>query len=125
MAAAALVSLELESGSRAISILEDAGIVLKVAVWMATPEFEEGRVVLASPSLDQSQPLRAYETVAKILHGKFTQAAPPILILRMRDPFVQKLRQLFEKTTTVEGMRLGGQTIGNRFVLDAYVYRIQ
>jgi hypothetical protein len=125
MAAAALVGLELESGSRVISILEDAGIVLKVALWMTTPEFEEGRVVIASPSLDQSQPLRAYEMVAKILHGKFNQAAPPILILRMRDPFVQKLRQLFGKTASVDGMRLGGQTIGNRFVLDAYVYRIQ
>ena len=125
MAATALVGLELEAGSRVVTVLEVAGIALKVALWMSTPEFEEGRIVIASSSLDQSNPLRAYETVAEILHGKFTHAAPPILILRMRDPFVQKLRQLFGHTASVEGMRLGGQTIGNRFVLDAYVYRIK
>ncbi len=125
MATAALVGLELESGARVISILEDAGIVLKVALWMATPEFEEGRIVIASSSLDQAKPLRAYETVARILHGKFAQAAPPILILRMSDPFIRSLRQHFGKVASVEGLRLGGQMIGNRFVLNAYVYRIR
>jgi hypothetical protein len=43
----------------------------------------------------------------------------------MKDPFIQSLRQLFAKSKFVEGMRLGGQMIGNRFVLDGYVYRIQ
>ena len=42
----------------------------------------------------------------------------------MADPFVRELRRLFGKARSVEGMRLGGQMIGDRFVEDAYVYRI-
>jgi len=47
------------------------------------------------------------------------------MILKMSDPFVRALRKTFRKTKTVEGMRLGGQMIGGRFVDDAIVYRIQ
>ncbi|SPE36536.1 conserved hypothetical protein [Candidatus Sulfopaludibacter sp. SbA3] len=46
------------------------------------------------------------------------------MILPMADSFVKELRRLFGKTRSVEGMRLGGQLIGDRFVEDAYVYRI-
>jgi hypothetical protein len=34
------------------------------------------------------------------------------------------LRRIFAKTKSVEGMRLGGQMIGDRFIEDAWVYRI-
>jgi hypothetical protein len=42
----------------------------------------------------------------------------------MADPSIRELRRLFGKTKSVEGMRLGGQVFGDRFVEDAYVYRI-
>jgi hypothetical protein len=49
---------------------------------------------------------------------------PPILILSMNDSFIRTLRQMFGQTKPVDGMRLGGQMIGDRFPEDAYVYRI-
>jgi hypothetical protein len=49
---------------------------------------------------------------------------PPVLILPMTDPFVRALRRYFGKAKSVEGMRLGGQTFGNRWVEHAYVYRV-
>lgn len=122
---ATLVGLDIEVGSQVVSALENAGIAVKVALWMTTPEYEEGRLVIASPALDQAHPLRAYERVAEILQGAFTYSLPPILILRMKDPFIQSLRRLFGKAKSVQGMRLGGQTIGSRFISDAFVYRIQ
>ncbi len=42
----------------------------------------------------------------------------------MTDPFIKGLRKMFGKAKSVEGMRLGLQTIGGRFIEDAYVYRI-
>jgi hypothetical protein len=69
--------------------------------------------------------LKAYEKVAGILQTQFSQLLPPILILPTKDPFVKELRRLFGKASNVNGMRLGGQTIGNRFVANAYVYKIQ
>ena len=42
----------------------------------------------------------------------------------MSDPFIKELRRIFAKAKSVEGMRLGGQMIGDRFVDDASVYKI-
>ena len=42
----------------------------------------------------------------------------------MNDPFIRGLRKLLGKAKNTEGMRLGLQTIGDRFVEDAYVFRI-
>ncbi len=47
------------------------------------------------------------------------------MILPTKDPFVREIRGIFGKAKDVEGMRLGGQTIGNRFIDSAYVYRVQ
>jgi hypothetical protein len=122
---ATLVGLDIEAGSRVVSALENAKVSPKVALWMITPEYEEGRLVIAASALDQTHPLRAYEKVAEILHGEFFHSQPPILILRMKDPFIQKLREIFGNTKSVAGMRLGGQTIGHRYITDAYVYKVQ
>jgi hypothetical protein len=47
------------------------------------------------------------------------------MIFPIKDPFIRELRRLFGKAKEVAGMRLGGQTIGERFVSDAYVYKIK
>jgi hypothetical protein len=46
------------------------------------------------------------------------------MIFPTKDPFIRELRRIFGKTKSVEGMRLGGQLIGDRFLEDAYVYQI-
>jgi hypothetical protein len=121
----ALVGLEIANGAQVISVLDRAGIKPNVALWMSTPEFEEGRLVLSSPALDQAKPLHAYEQVFEALHGEFRSMPPPLLILPARSAFVKALRSRFGKTAATEGMRLGGQTFGDQFISDAYVYRIQ
>ncbi len=92
---------------------------------MVSPEYGDWRLVLSSPSLDQSHQLKAYEKVTEILGGRFVYRLPPILILPTKDPFIKEIRKIFGKTKDVMGMRLGGQIIGNRFVENAYVYRVQ
>jgi hypothetical protein len=52
------------------------------------------------------------------------QNKPVVMILPMKDPFIKVLRRIFGKTKSVDGMRLGGQMIGDRFVEDGYLYRI-
>lgn len=50
---------------------------------------------------------------------------PPLMIFRMTDPFIVTLRRLFAKTASVDGTRLGGHMIGDRYRDDGYVYRIK
>jgi hypothetical protein len=122
---ATLVSPDVTAGAKALAALEAAGIKQIVALFAIFPEYDDWRLVLSSPSLDQTRQLKAYEQVTKALQGRFVYTLPTIMVLPTKDPFIRELRSLFGKAKDVTGMRLGGQRIGNRFVSNAYVYRIQ
>ncbi len=121
---ATLVGFDLDAGTKILHSLDAAGVKASVALWILSPDYESWRLVLSSPSIDQTHLLKAYEQVAEVLHGRLTYTRPPILILSMKDPFIRELRRIFGKAKDVAGMRLGGQMIGNRFISDAYVYRV-
>ena len=121
-----MVSLDIDRGSELLDALERAKLKVGVALWTYLSEYEDWRLVVAGRQFDSLDLRDAY----RLLHDSLAAAGftpkntPPIMILPMADPFVKELRRLFGKTKTVEGMRLGGQMIGDRFIQDAYIYRI-
>jgi len=122
---ATLVGPDISVASQALQVLDDSGIKPAVAMLIVFPEYDDWRLLLSSPLLDQNHLLRAYEQVTAALQGRFVGSLVPIFLLPMKDPFIRELRGLFSKTKDVAGMRLGGQRIGNRFVSNAYVFRIR
>ncbi|MBI4908627.1 MAG: hypothetical protein HY820_33715 [Acidobacteria bacterium] len=126
MDTAALVSIEVTRGSEVVRALDSAGVKLNAALWAVLPEYGDWRLVLASRRFDLPDPREGYGLlhVALDAAGFTPRTTPTILILPTTDPFVKALRKRFGKTSSVEGMRLGGQMIGDRFFEDAYVYRI-
>jgi hypothetical protein len=124
MVKTALVATDLAIGPRVLAALDSAGLSISVAIWLYPEEYEDWRFVLASRGLDAASPAGAYGLV----HDALDQAGipyvlhPTLMILAMKDPFIQALRQKFGKAKSVEGMRLGLQTIGDRYVEDAVVY---
>lgn len=123
---ATLVSVDLDKGARILGVLDDAKLNVRVALWLYSPDYEDWRLVLSSPQFDAAGPVQAYGLVHDALEaaGVTLEKTPPIMILRMSSPFIRVLRRIFGKAKSVEGMRLGGQTIGDRFVEDAYTYRL-
>jgi len=123
---AALVGFEVEKGSKILHILDEAGVAVKVALWAYLDEYEEWRLVLSSRRFDDGSLQDAYGLLHKALTaaGFPLELTPTIVILRTSDPFIKALRKLFVRAKSVEGMRLGGQMIGNRYLDDAYAYRI-
>ena len=121
-----MVSLEIDRGSELLDALERAKLKVGVALWTYLSEYEDWRLVVSARQFDSLDLRDAY----RLLHDSLAAAGftpkntPPIMILPTADPFIKELRRLFGKTKTVEGMRLGGQMIGDRFVQDAYIYRI-
>jgi hypothetical protein len=93
---------------------------------MYLSEYDDWRLVLSARQFDKLGLRAAYGLVHDSLDaaGFTPEKAPPVMILPMADPLIRELRRLFGKTKSVEGMRLGGQMIGDRSVEDAYVYRI-
>jgi hypothetical protein len=123
---ASMVSLDIERGAKIFDSLLGARVKVNVALWMYLSEYEDWRLVLSARQFDKLGLRAAYGLIHDALDGAgFTpERTPPIMILLMADPLIRELRRLFGKTKSVEGMRLGGQMIGGRFVEDAYVYRI-
>jgi hypothetical protein len=123
----ALVTADVAAGSEIVQALDRSDLAISVALWMYPPEYEDWRFVLASRRLDAAKPSAAYGLVHDALTaaGISLERTPTLMILKMSDPFIRALRRIFAKTKSVEGMRLGGQLIGDRFVEDALVYRIR
>jgi hypothetical protein len=121
-----LVSVDLEQGSQMLGILDRAGIKVQVALWVRFSEYESWRLVLAGRQFDAVSFRDAYGLVNEALRaaGIDSDDEPLIMILAMHDPFIKALRRLFGKAQRVEGIRLGGDTIGDRDVEEGYVYRI-
>ena len=121
-----MVSMDVSQGSELLETLERANAKVSVALWVFLAEFEDWRLVISSRQFDTPDPRDAYRRLHDALSaaGVAARKTPPIIILPTNDPFVRNLRRIFGKAKSVEGMRLGGQIIGDRFVEDAYVYRI-
>jgi hypothetical protein len=123
---AEMVSLDIDRGAGLLDALDRERLKVAVALWMYSPEYEDWRLVVAARRFDSLDLRDAYRLLHDALAaaGFTPEKTPPVMILPMADPFVKDLRRVFGKTKSVEGMRLGGQMIGDRFVQDAYVYRI-
>lgn len=121
-----MVSLNIERVSELLEVLERSKLKVGVALWVYLAEYEDWRLVVSARQFDSLDIRDAYRLLHDSLSGAgFTPGnTPPVMILPMTEPFIRELRRLFGKTRSVEGMRLGGQLIGDRFVEDAYVYRI-
>ena len=121
-----MVSVDISTGSEILEALERAGLKVSVALWAFQSEYEDWRLVISSRQFDLPDLRDAYG----LLHDSLAPAGfeprntPVIMILPTKDSFIRDLRRIFAKTKNVEGMRLGGQMFGDRFLQDAYVYRI-
>jgi hypothetical protein len=58
---ATLVNLDVNAGLKILDALDAAQIKVAVALWMSSTDSDDWRLVLSSPSLDQTHLLMAYE----------------------------------------------------------------
>ena len=124
---ATLVAFDVKLGEGVIAALERVGYKPNVALWAVLEEYGDARLVIASRKLDQKSLLKANGEVLDALRREQLDfhRLPTILVLRMTDKFIQALRSTFGKAKDVRGMRLGNQMIGDRYLEEGYVYRIE
>jgi hypothetical protein len=121
-----LLNIDIGRGAEVIDILDRAKVKVSVALWAHLSEYEDWRLVIAARGFDALELRAAYRLLHDSLRaeGMTSEKTPVAMIFAMTDPFIKGLRKIFGKTKSVEGMRLGGQMIGDRFIEDAFVYRI-
>lgn len=124
---AALVSFDIENGKKTIDALDKSKKAPNVALWAKLPEYEDWRLVIASELLKQESSREAYEDINAALRKADIpfHNRPTIYLKSMSSPMIKELRDIFGKAKDTYGMRLGGQTYGDQFIEDAFVYRIQ
>jgi hypothetical protein len=127
MAPATLVSFDIENGQKVIDALDNAGKPPKVVLWVKLPDYENWRLMIASDRLDQTSQFAGYSEINEAMDkaGIPTHRQPSLLLRRMDNPMISELRRLFGSAADTFGMRLGGQTFGDKYLEEAFVYRIQ
>lgn len=127
MAPAALVNFDIENGQKVIDALDQAGKNPKVALWAKLPDYENWRLILASDRFDQDSQFSGYTEILKALEeaGIPINRRPSIFMRPMDNAMIRALRKVFSSAKDTYGMRLGGQTFGDKYLEDAFVYRIQ
>lgn len=127
MAPAALVNFDIENGEKVIAALEKAGKDPTVALWAKLPDYENWRLILASDRFDQNSQFSGYSEIIDAMEkaGIPVHRQPTILMRPMSNPMIKALRRVFGAAKDTYGMRLGGQTFGDKYLEDAFVYRIR
>jgi hypothetical protein len=119
--------MDIQRGADVVAALDQSKVKVSVALFAVLSEYGDWRMVLAARAFDELRITDAYGLLHESLSaaGIGPEKTPVTLIFPMGDPFIRQLRKIFGKTKSVEGMRLGGQSFGGRFVEDGYVYRIR
>jgi hypothetical protein len=127
LASTALVNLDIEDGEKVVRALDAAGKSPNVALWAKLPDYEDWRMVIASEHLDQNSQFAAYNDINDAIQkaGVPFYRQPSILLRPMKNPMIEDMRSAYASFEETYGMRLGGRTFGDKFLEDAFVYRIR
>ena len=82
--------------------------------------------MIASDRLDQESQFSGYSEIIEAMDkaGIPIHRQPSIFMRPMKNPMIQALRSVFASAKDTYGMRLGGQIFGDKYLEDAFVYRI-
>lgn len=122
-----LVSFDVENGKEVVDALDRDGKTPNVALWAKLPDYESWRLVIASDHLDQDSQFSGYTEIIEAMDkaGIPMHRRPSIFMRPMNNPMIQALRGTFASAKDTYGMRLGGQMFGDKYLEDAFVYRIR
>lgn len=126
MAKEVLVGLDIDRGQELLDALDQAGVKVPVALWLKGDDHQDWRLVMGTPVYEKARPANPYFVFAQAVPEKNRLFDDLLVTLKsLKDPLIASLRERFSKTKNVEGMRLGGHSIGGAWIDDAYVYRIK
>jgi len=127
MVKTSLVSADIEFGKSTLAKLDAARFPVTVAFWQYNEDDGDWTLVLGTPLYEKFGAKEAYLRLIGALSTEKPIALSelPLRLEGNRSQLIKGLRKLFGKAASVEGMRLGGHSVGGVWVDDAYIYQIQ
>ena len=126
MATPTLVDRRIDHGARFLAELDAAGVPVESAFWLFRSEWDEWRLVLATPLFDQSGPLAAYRQLLDVYEAdrEISFGSDSLTAVGADDVRVQELRSLFRTLPPKFGDRFEDRFMRGGEVENAYVYRL-
>jgi len=122
-----LVGPDLALAQEILRTLDHAKFPITLAMWLLQKERADWTLVVATPLYDRLGPQKAYLQLINLLSAEYPHVVMdlPIRLESNRRPIIKELRKMFGQTASVEGTRIGLQSIGGVWIDDAYIYRIK
>jgi hypothetical protein len=126
MAAPTLVDRRIEHGARFLVDLDEAGVPIDSAFWLFDSAWDEWRLVIATPVVDESGPVEAYRRLQAVHHADegISCRLDSISAVGIEDRRVQALRSQFRTWPLSLGKRFEDRFIRGGEIEDSYVYRL-
>jgi hypothetical protein len=124
---ATLVKELIDDGKRIIEALDATNFDVKAAMWFYQTDTGEWQLIIASPYLDNSGPIRAYEFVQNKMAT--ISPAPGIKIKNIalkspQDELIKLMRIAIRTGHAISGIRFTQNVINNVLIEDAFIYRM-
>lgn len=126
MATEALVDEEIRLGREIVESLEEADLPFRAALWYFAPEFEDWRLLIATPLVRKEGPRRAYERLQKaLLRHPSAHELPLHRIWLVEDdyPLIDSLARVLHLGRKSE-VRFTENRIPGHHIKDALIYRL-
>lgn len=128
---ATLVEQDFKAGEKLVRALDEAQINVHSAFWLYDSETDNWRLIIASKVADFSSPRRAYSQIKRVLRRLDENENNPISlenisVISPNHPLISILKTAINTgPDQIMGIRFTRNRIGNSFIEDAYIYRIQ
>jgi len=125
----ALVDMDFKNGETLIKSLDRAQFHVHSAFWFFNSESEQWRLMIASELVDDLGPKIAYTQIKSViddLEPSIGIELQNISVISPSNILIKILGSAIKTSPTdIKGIRLSRNTIGNSFIEDVYIYRLQ
>jgi hypothetical protein len=127
-----LVERDFSDGELLIKELDEAHLNIHSAFWLYDSEAERWRFIIASKNEDFTSPKKAYMQINNVLERMESKGVTVgfslenISVISPHNPLINCLNKAIKTgPEDISGIRFSRNRIGNSYIEDAYIYRIQ
>lgn len=115
-----------DQGALLTQRLLDAGLSVRASLWLFEPELNSWRLLFGITELDRKGPTEIYKAIRSIIaHDKSKLRDLDLKDISVLPPKDSLLRLLSGAVRVPSGgIRFSRNTVGGRFIEDAYIYRL-
>jgi hypothetical protein len=127
-----LVERDFSDGEILIKELDSTNVNVHSALWLYDSEADNWRLIIASKNADFTSPKKAYLQIYNALKSleskgeKVGFSLENISVVSPNHPLINILNKTIKTgPSDISGLRFSRNRIGNSYIEDAYIYRIQ